>query len=177
MRNRALDICATWQQTAPPVAAAELQEASDFLTWLTDNHFTFLGSQHFRLRRGSKTDVLEPVPGTALGVMKSGSSKVAHAVQLQGELREQARLPQLLLITKSSTLSRVHRAAHLDHISIKQLDRRGNVIGETRFLGLFTSSAYTMNPRHIPLLRHKLQRVLAAIGYSPDSHDGKSVQP
>jgi glutamate dehydrogenase len=176
MRNRALGICDTWQQTPPHAEQTELREASAFLTWLADDHFTFLGSQQFKLQRGGKTDALQPLPGTALGVMKAGSSKVAHAAQLQDELRTQARLPQLVLITKSSTLSRVHRAAHLDHISIKQLDRHGKVNGEIRFLGLFTSSAYSMDPHQIPLLRQKLARVVADIGSSPGSHDAKAMQ-
>ncbi|MGE0115150.1 MAG: NAD-glutamate dehydrogenase [Steroidobacteraceae bacterium] len=176
MRARALSICDSWVQTPPPVSAAERQEASDFLRWLADDHFTFLGSQQFRLTRSRRHDVLEPLPATALGLMQRSGSKAAHAVQLTGELRDQARKPQLLLITKSSSIATVHRAVHLDHISIKLFDRQGRVNGEIRFLGLFTSNVYSLNPRDVPMLRHKLERVVTAMGIAPGSHDAKAVQ-
>ncbi|MGC3980872.1 MAG: NAD-glutamate dehydrogenase [Steroidobacteraceae bacterium] len=176
MRERACALCRDWQQQTPPIKAVEVQEATAFMHWLADNHFTFLGSQQFKLKRGSKHDDLQPLPETALGLMKAGSPQQAQAVRLTGELRDAARLPQLLLITKSGSMATVHRAAHLDHISVKHIDRQGRVIGETRFLGLFTSNVYTLNPREIPLLQHKLERVVAAIGFATGSHDAKAVQ-
>lgn len=176
MRERALAIIRSWEKTPPSSDATELQEAKTFLQWLADNHFTFLGSQQFQLKRGGKTDVLEPVASSALGVMQANGAKAARTVELSGELRDQARAPNLLLITKSSSLATVHRAAHLDHISVKQLDKRGNVIGETRFLGLFTSNVYSLSPREVPMLRHKLQQVIATLGFAPGSHDAKAVQ-
>lgn len=175
MQQRALDLCLQWSETPPRLPNAEVTEAKAFLEWLTDNHFTFLGSQCFRLKRGTQTDVLEPLPDTALGIMHSDGSKQARPVKLQGEMREFARNPQLLLITKSSTLATIHRAAHLDHLSVKQFDKHGRVSGEIRFLGLFTSSAYSLNPREIPLLRHKIERVIDSLGLLPGSHDAKAV--
>jgi glutamate dehydrogenase len=81
----------------------------------------------------------------------------------------------LLIITKANSLSTVHRATYLDYLSIKTFDAQGEVAGEQRFIGLWTSSAYSMSPREIPLLRHKVQRVIAQFGVSPTSHDGKAV--
>ena len=42
---------------------------------------------------------------------------------------------------------------YLDFIGVKRFAADGKVIGEHRFLGLFTSAAYSMSPRQIPLLR------------------------
>jgi glutamate dehydrogenase len=176
MRKRALALCASWQHTPPRVENTEVQEAASFLEWLVANHFTFLGSQEFTLRRGARLDVLQPVARTALGLMRRDHAKEVHAVQLEGELRAQARAVQLVLITKSASYSTVHRAAHLDQISIKQFDTRGRVIGETRFLGLFTSTVYSTAPHEVPLLRHKLERVITALRLLPGSHDAKAVQ-
>ncbi|MCC2663827.1 MAG: NAD-glutamate dehydrogenase, partial [Geminicoccaceae bacterium] len=52
---------------------------------------------------------------------------------------------------------------------------KGKVIGEHRFLGLFTSAAYNRNPREIPLLRHKVSRMMARAELAPASHSGKAL--
>ena len=50
------------------------------------------------------------------------------------------------------------------------------VIGEKRFLGLFTSAAYNRNPRDIPMLRDKVTTVLAHSPFPEGSHNGKALQ-
>jgi glutamate dehydrogenase len=49
------------------------------------------------------------------------------------------------------------------------------VIGEWRFLGLYTHMAYTDSIARIPILRRKLAEVYAASGITADSHDGRAV--
>ena len=83
--------------------------------------------------------------------------------------------PELLTITKANSVSTVHRATYLDYVGIKTFDSAGRVTGEQRFLGLFTSAVYNRSPREIPLLRHKIERVVAHFGLDPASHDGKAV--
>ena len=51
----------------------------------------------------------------------------------------------------------------------------GNVIGEHRFLGLYTSSAYTSSPIDIPVLRRKVSEVLSRARFAPASHDYKDL--
>ena len=63
-------------------------------------------------------------------------------IDLPQGVQEQVHDPQLLIITKTNARSTVHRAVHLDYIGIKLFDRDGVVVGERRFLGLFTSAAY-----------------------------------
>ena len=82
-------------------------------------------------------------------------------IVLSGEIREHARAKDLLIVTKANTISTVHRATYLDYVSIKTFDAAGEVNGEHRFIGLWTSSAYSMSPHDIPVLRHKVQRVVA----------------
>ncbi len=69
----------------------------------------------------------------------------------------------------------MHRATYLDYIGVKTFDAAGRVTGERRFLGLWTSSAYSRSPREIPVLRHKIQRVVDHFGLDPASHDDKAV--
>ena len=142
---------------------------------MADNHFTFLGYRQYRLRRGRSEDLLEPLPETGLGILRARRGYRVEPTVLTGELRERARQPELLTITKANSMSTVHRATYLDYVGMKTFDCAGRVTGEKRFLGLFTSAVYNRSPREIPLLRHKIDSVVAHFGLDPASHDGKAV--
>ena len=176
MRARALEISRSLLADEPGVPRGESTECSEFLEWLADNHFTFLGYREYRLSRGASSDRLLPVPRSGLGLLRTGKGRTAPSrTELKGEIRRRAREPSLLVVTKANSVSTVHRATYLDYIGVKTFDARGNVTGERRFIGLFTSSTYSTSPREIPLLRHKVQRVIDQIGVSPVSHDGKAL--
>jgi len=177
MRQRAREIAAEIESSPPPVPSGEVLEARALLQWMEDNHFTFLGYREYRLKRGKSQDQLAPVRETGLGLLRKGRRRAesSRPVVLSGEIRKFARSAELLLITKANSISTVHRATHLDYVSVKTFDRKGEVNGERRFIGLWTSTAYSSNPRDIPVLRHKVQRVIAHFGLAPSSHDGKAV--
>jgi glutamate dehydrogenase len=174
MRQQALDIAASLESAQPHVRAHETEEARELLEWISDNHFTFLGYREYRLERGRSEDTLNAISGTGLGILRSSTRRPQPTV-LRGELRDHARRPELLTITKANSKSTVHRSTYLDYIGIKTFDKSGRVTGERRFLGLFTSSVYHRSPREIPLLRHKIARVIAHFGLDPASHDAKAV--
>ena len=90
-------------------------------------------------------------------------------------MRARARDPHLLILTKANSRSTVHRPSYLDYIAVKRMDAAGEVVGEYRFLGLYTHDAYTESITRIPVLRRKLVEVLAASGIAADSHDGKDL--
>ncbi len=78
-------------------------------------------------------------------------------------------------MTKANSRSTVHRPIYLDYVGIKSFDEQGEVTGERRFLGLFTSTAYTESVRDVPVLGRKVAAVLARSGFSPFSHSGKDL--
>jgi glutamate dehydrogenase len=159
-----------------PVPQSHASEARALLTWMLDGHFVFLGYRYYHLKRGRARDALVRETGTGLGILRTASARKRPApIVLTGHLREQARAPDLLVLTKANTPSTVHRASYLDYVGVKTFDARGNVSGEHRFLGLWTSSAYHMPPAEIPLLRRKLDAVIEHFGLPPQSHDAKSV--
>ena len=63
----------------------------------------------------------------------------------------------------------------MDDVGVKQLDAEGRVIGERRFLGLFSSKAYAEEAAEIPLLRRTLRHILAAEHVVQGSHDHKQI--
>ncbi|HEU5134716.1 MAG TPA: NAD-glutamate dehydrogenase [Steroidobacteraceae bacterium] len=164
-----------------PVPRSHASEARALLAWMHDGHFVFLGYRHYQLRRGRSRDALVRDSASGLGILREpastrkGSYEPPPPIVLTGHLRQQARAPELLLLTKANTPSTVHRGSYLDYVGVKTFDASGQVSGEHRFLGLWTSSAYHKPPAEIPLLRRKLEAVIAHFGLPAQSHDAKSV--
>jgi glutamate dehydrogenase len=63
----------------------------------------------------------------------------------------------------------------MEDVGIRQLDAAGRVVGERRFLGLFTSRAEAEEAAHVPLLRKMLRQILADEQAFPGSHDFKEI--
>lgn len=158
-----------------PVPARAVEQAQGFLRWLADNHFTFLGYREYTLDTVDGEDVLRTAPGSGLGILRFDKPSSQSFGRLSPRGRAIARNPQLLTITKANSRATVHRPSFLDYIGIRTFDAQGNVVGEKRFLGLFTSSAYTESVRRVPVVRERVAKVLARTGFSPDSHSGKDL--
>ncbi|KOU29870.1 NAD-glutamate dehydrogenase [Streptomyces sp. WM6373] len=183
MRDAALRIAEGLpdEPTAPDLREYELEEARELLRWLADDHFTFLGYREYNLVDG---DSLAAVPGTGLGILRSdphhSGKDDGHPVspsfnRLPADARAKAREHRLLVLTKANSRSTVHRPSYLDYVGVKKFDADGNVIGERRFLGLFSSAAYTESVRRVPVIRRKVAEVLERAGFSPSSHDGRDL--
>ncbi|MGW7663059.1 NAD-glutamate dehydrogenase [Streptomyces sp. NPDC054756] len=158
----------------------EIEEARELLRWLADDHFTFLGYREYELR---EDDSLAAVPGTGLGILRSDphhSENDDHPVspsfeRLPADARAKAREHKLLILTKANSRATVHRPSYLDYVGVKKFDENGEVVGERRFLGLFSSAAYTESVRRVPVIRRKVDEVLSGAGFSPHSHDGRDL--
>jgi len=157
----------------------EVAESRDFLRWIHDNHFTFLGYRDYSFSGKGKTVRAKVDVDSGLGILRDASAVVferaGDGAALAPEVTAFLRRPDLVIVTKTNRRSRVHRNVHMDSIGIKRLDRKGNVIGERLFVGLFTSVAYNRSPRDIPLLRRKVDHVVQRAGFTPSSHDGKAL--
>jgi glutamate dehydrogenase len=177
MREQVHQILEEFGERPPPVDEAELAEARALLEWIDDHHFTFLGYRAYDLVTQDGADVLRPIQGTGLGILRQGQAKPASGsfAKLPPEARRLARERHVLILTKANSHSTVHRPSYLDYIGVKRFDEHGEVVGERRFLGLYTSAAYNRNPRDIPVLRRKVATVLERAGLPRYSHDWKSL--
>ncbi|MFL6109391.1 MAG: NAD-glutamate dehydrogenase domain-containing protein, partial [Marmoricola sp.] len=172
MHERLDALVAELEAAPPPLPAEELEQGVEFLRWLGEDHFTFLGYREYELRRHGELEELLAVPGTGYGILRSDPTAAGVLPPL---VAAKAREPFLLVLAKANSRATVHRSVHLDYIGVKKFDADGQVIGERRFLGLFSSAAYTESVTRIPLAREKARAVIARAGFEPMSHAGKSM--
>ena len=177
MRERVRTVINALENHPPPLPTAEVSEVAHLLAWMEERHFVFLGYRYYHLERGRSEDRLVPERASGLGILSIARRQGQRpgATVLRGDVRAKAREPELLIITKANATATVHRPELLDYVGVKTFDKRGTVTGEHRFLGLWTSTAYHGSPRDIPVLRHKVDRVIEHFGLDPASHDGKEV--
>ena len=90
-------------------------------------------------------------------------------------MRALALEPEPLVLSKANARSTIHRPSYLDYIGVKAFDDEGRVVGERRFLGLYTTAAYREVPANIPVLRRKVDAVVERAGFPRGSHDHKAL--
>lgn len=156
----------------------KVTESQAFLSWLQNDHFTFMGYTEYDLVEEDGTQWLSERPEARLGLFKRDEAAPDRKPvnddnpgSLQFHLS-----PKLIAFSKAPERSRVHRQAYSDYIVIKRFDENGHFCGEARILGLYTSAVYTLSPYEIPLLREKVSEVFDRSGLDPKSHDGKALR-
>ena len=176
MMSRVGEVIAEIKNNLPPLPVEEIAEATQFLEWLVANNFTFLGVREYALTGDERG--YEVVPESGLGILRSPDVHVlrrgSELVALTPEIMEFLKEPKQLIITKANVKSRVHRRVHMDYIGVKRFDHDGNLVGEFRIVGLFTSTVYTRSTRSIPYLRRKVDNLMRRSGFDADSHSGKA---
>ncbi|MFE2349992.1 NAD-glutamate dehydrogenase [Kitasatospora cineracea] len=184
MRDSALRLADELAEEPPAhLPEQEVGEAWELMRWLADDHFTFLGYREYDLVEHEGEEVLKAVAGTGLGVLRADPLShdtdhhpVSEAFgRLSAPVRAKAHEKKLLVLTKANSRATVHRTAYLDYVGVKKFNAAGEPVGERRFLGLFSSAAYTESVTRIPVVRRKVQEVMTGAGFSGDSHDGRDL--
>ncbi|MCW3065501.1 MAG: glutamate dehydrogenase, partial [Solirubrobacterales bacterium] len=177
MRQRVIDIADELVEDPPPLEPEVVEEARAFLHWLQDNHFTCLGYRGYDVVEADGQVRLCAVADSGLGILRQtvGEQSSTGFDKLPPGVRARALEPYLLNLTKANSRATVHRSAYLDYVGVKRFDADGKVIGEHRFLGLYTNAAYHASPRDIPILRRKVEDILARAAFPHDSHNEKAL--
>jgi glutamate dehydrogenase len=162
-----------------PRLAAGATALGDFLRWLVDGGFVFVGYREyaFGVDDGARTVTLRP--GSGLGLLRHEERSHFRTAQAVDGLSPRARRRvldgRLLTVTKTHALAPVHRRVPMDDLGFAAVDAAGKIVGERRFLGLFTSKAHAEEAAEIPLLRRMLRQIVAAEGVFPGSHDWREI--
>jgi glutamate dehydrogenase len=174
----AQESAANLKRVEADTALVDVGESQAFLQWLVANHFTFLGYREYEFITRKGEQLLREVPERRLGVfrLKGGDATESQVEELNAGVTGFHETPQVIIFSKSSVRARVHRQAYSDYVVVKRFNSAGEVCGEGRFLGLYTSAVYTLAPDQIPLLRDKVARVFKRSNLHPASHDGKALQ-
>ncbi|GGM19266.1 NAD-glutamate dehydrogenase [Dactylosporangium sucinum] len=176
MRTQALALADDLGSAQLPVPDKDITDSVELLRWLVDDHFTFLGFREYRLVESDSGELLlQAVLGTGLGILRADQTTPRVLSSMTAEAYAKALEKRLLIITKANSRATVHRAAYLDYIGFKTFDADGNVVGEKRFLGLFSSAAYRTSVRDLPVVKRKVAEVVERSGLSPRSHSGKDL--
>jgi glutamate dehydrogenase len=175
MLERVTMLVAGLKNNPPALPIDEIAESIQFLDWLIDDNFTFLGVRDLSFNEND--DVLAAISASALGVLRDreGDAAAAGGGRLALTPRALAALKErnMLIITKTNSRSRVHRRTHMDQVVVKHYDRAGKLTGGYQIVGLFTSSAYVHSVRSIPYLRRKVADVMVRSGFDSTSHSGR----
>jgi len=178
MRDRMQEVSAGLETLTVPVDDADKAETRHFLDWLAEGHFIFLGARDYALDTVDGTEVLRIVKESGLGILSGNEhlGRPRRLSELPPDARERVHEKRLLNLTKASSRSTVHRASYLDYIGIKTFTDTGEVSGERRFLGLFTSEVYNHSVARIPRARRTVAAVLERTGFPPGGHDEKRLR-
>jgi glutamate dehydrogenase len=184
MRAQMDEAIAHLEQATTLAPADELAESIDFLRWLRDDHFAFLGCRVYDFAAAEDGSITASHPTVRLDtgrgvlrdperhVLRKGSEPAVLTPAIETFLRE----PTPIIVAKANMKSRVHRRVYMDYIGVKRYREDGAVIGEARFVGLFTAEAYDQSTHAVPLIRRKVRRVLERAGKTPGTHNAKKLR-
>ncbi len=169
-----IEECLDYKKRFP---SEETREAITFLKWLLDDNFLFLGYRQYDFIDNVADAYIEAVTNSGYGLLQSTAplAKKRLISSMPAEAQRLVQSNKILIITKSNTKSHIHRPAYTDYIGIKRFDDKGKLIGEHRFIGLFTHAAYTHSLKTIPILRQKINEVLNLSKLPPQGHSGKKL--
>ena len=156
------------------------EETREFLRWLDDNNFTYLGYRDIDLlHEGGRLMAIKVQLKSGLGVLRDAEVRafggLRDANKQSKQIQNYVQQHHLLVVSKTNLRSRVHRTVPMDAIFVRRFDQGGDIIGERLFVGLFTSQSYSQRPREIPFLRRKIRRVVERASLDPRGHDGKAM--
>ncbi|SDH28846.1 glutamate dehydrogenase [Paraburkholderia steynii] len=152
-------------------------EARAFVEWMVADHFTFLGQRDYELVTHNGEYGLRGVPGSGFGLLREslrpqGASEVTPLPAAAADIIAGA---TPIFLTKANSRATVHRPGYLDYVGVKLVGPDGKINGERRFIGLYTSTAYTASASEIPIVRRKCANIVRRAGFLPKGHLGKSL--
>jgi len=150
------------------ITPEEFSDTARLLRWMADGNYAVLGYRRFEgTKDGSRT-----VAGSGLGVLRSDA-----VTEGPMSLPPVADLPDrpLLVLTQGSFPATVHRAVYPYFVGVSILDDEGNIVGEHRFLGVFTVVALHENVLAIPLIERRVREVIARAGVDLHSYSGQAM--
>lgn len=179
MLERLRSLVNGYREHPPQLSENTLAETLHFLAWLADHNFTFLGMREYKITGSGAAALLTPMSDSGLGILADPAYKFLRSGDEMVEMTAQhmafLEADDPLMVTKANTRGRVHRRAYMDYVGVKLFGPDGEMTGELRIIGLFTSQSLSTPHSEVPLLRRKVSNVMQRSGFDPQSHAGKAL--
>ncbi|MBW8190279.1 NAD-glutamate dehydrogenase [Neiella marina] len=176
MKDKLADAIAEVERSEHGALAMPKEDVVDYLKWVHANNFTMLGYHQTSITAVTGDHEVARIIGSELGIFKLHDlPERLHLSEMIRSGQDAALSNEILVLTKGNQKSKVHRPAFADYIGIKRFDEQGKVVGEHRFVGLYSSSLYNNSAQHVPLLNRKLERIMAQSGLLDGSHAYKAL--
>ena len=179
MLERLKTLIQAYRKNPPDISGPVLAETLHFLAWLADHNFTFLGMREYKLVGSKEKPDLKPIKDGGLGILEDPDYRFLRQGADYVEMTDQHRVflsnSNPLMVTKANIQARVHRRGHMDYIGVKLYDAAGELCGELRMVGLFTSMSLATPHIEVPLVRRKISEVMRLSKIEPGSHAGKAL--
>ncbi|WP_336278632.1 NAD-glutamate dehydrogenase [Bartonella sp. CB175] len=167
-----------YQTHLPSHYKQEGEKAIEFLNWLMDNNFIFLGMRTYNFIKDKEPTKAFTASDIELGILTDASIRIIGDSRVEEppqEILSFMESDNLLIVTKANSRSKIHRPVWLDYIGLKIFDKENRLCGELRIVGLFTSSAYTRSILQIPFLKEKAKAIIQRLGYDSSDYSGKAL--
>ena len=175
-------MCARLQDAATAVANSGCverglrDEAVAFLGWLERDNMTLLGYEYLQVQQAGSAAGITVKTDASLGLLRHRKTRGVQDLRADIDRMPLQQLQQKQLsFSKSRLRSRVHRLIYPDYVEIKVFDAAGELIGQHRFIGLYASSVYSIEPKLIPILRRKVERILALSELEWKGHESREL--
>jgi len=162
------------------VSREKRRESVEFLKWMWDNKFAFLGVRRYEHRQSADGSEFVHAPNLDRGLLRDQSRRILGSTFLpDGSLAPAVRAflesDETVVIAKANARSVVHRRTAMDYVGVKIFSADGRLVGEERFVGLFTSATYNRPASDIPLVRRKVSSVIENAGFAPGGHNESAL--
>ena len=151
----------------------DIQEVRRFLDWLTQDNFVFMGISHYAVNEAGVSIRPELGLGSMSGRADPSGSTTAQILDFFSP--RDGNLWPIARVQKSSLNSIIHRSGKVDEILIRTFDDTGNLQGGLGIHGLFTFKGLGEPGGSIPILRRKVDRIIAEHNPVAGSYEHKTL--
>jgi glutamate dehydrogenase len=144
-----------------------VKESIDFLHWLCNHNFTFLGKVDFDINSA------QFLQEGATSIWENNIDEIKNIIRFSA--REIHR-SKLVILGSINVISTVHLSNLVDYILIRKFNDKGQYVGGSIILGLYSSMLSYQLIKHIPILREKLHFILDKAGFASNGYNYKKLK-
>lgn len=164
--------------SAAQIGEISKNECITFINWLIDKKFIFLGLADCDYHFHKEQIIVKKNVAKSLGIARSKPNDNSQVNMYNSADKtinaDQNKFP-ILKIVKSRNFSIIHRSQYIDCIKIKKFNDKGDVIGEYKILGMFSSIVYHQDARQIPIVSRKITEVEKRARFPIGSQNNKNL--